>query len=138
MTKQQLEQYSDTKREIIRLENKLKALTNNPLSVISDCVNGSSTEFPYLTQHITVHGTDAEQLKRARSIRRLLKKRLNTLFAEVYAIEDFISSIPDSRARQIIDYKYLQGKSWKQTASHVYGWPCEDRARKHLEKFLSR
>jgi len=138
MTRQRLAQYASLKNEVVNLEQKLLDLSNKRIKSIGDCVKGSSQEFPYSLHNIPINGSDPEQRKRIERVRRILHKRRSELLAQLEEIEAFISGLPDSNARQIVDLKYLQGKSWNVTASHVYGYPCGDAARMHINKFLSR
>ena len=65
-----------------------------------------------------------------------LMERISQIEGELSEIENFIVSVNDSRARQIIEYKYVDGLTWSAAASKLYGYPCADRARKYLKKIL--
>ena len=70
-------------------------------------------------------------------IKRLLETRTERIQAAILDIEEFIDTIPRSDIRQIINYRYIEGLSWKATARRIYGYPSGDRARMAVTRFFA-
>ena len=102
-------------------------------------MRGSSPYFPYTSHTISITGEDTRhnatllRIERARNVR---IKKAHKLLAE---IEEFIATLEDAKLRRIIEVHYIDGKTWRQTATIVYGSPqYEDAARKRVKRFLQK
>lgn len=107
-----LKQYKDLCREINELENNyIKKLENRN---VSDIVTGSNNEFPYQIMSFKVEG-----LAHTDKLRDVLVERKVKCEQLKIKIEEFISNIPDSRTRQVFQYRYIDGLTWLQIAMRM-------------------
>lgn len=88
--KKWLECYRDSLREIKLLEKRISRLKNN--------------------KDLVFTGSELEALLQIYEERHVCLKK------ETIRIEQFINSVNDSKMRQIIILKYLEGKTWQQVA----------------------
>lgn len=121
MTREKLKNYRHLIKEIAKIEKDIDRLLRRQEKIpdVKDKVQKSMDEYPYTLTHITV---DAKDPLRNDTIERLLKKkraRLLKIQHQRLEIEDFIASIEDSRARQIIEDVYIEGKSQQQVAEEM-------------------
>lgn len=70
------------------------------------------------------------------SVRERLALRMKRLSEDVEEVESFIDTVGDSGVRQIIELKYIEGKTWREVAEQVYGYLSPDAARKKLARFF--
>lgn len=124
MTRERLARYPRLGREIRWLEEHRKSLC-----YVTDRVRGSMTEFPYTAQTIQIGGQDPHALRRHQN-------QMERLLAEQRRIEGFVEGIEDGLLRAAFELRYLQGKSWVQTAHALYATP--DSVRKSAQRFLDR
>lgn len=134
MTKQELSQYRAIKREISYLEAQIKALSKNPPLAV-DMVKGSDDEWPYCERSFTITGVDKDKMDELLS---LYEVRLTKLTETRIQIEHWIADIDDSVVRQIVQLRYVDGRSWSKTAVRLYGSPCVDAPRKALDRYLDK
>lgn len=135
MNLQRLEQYADKVREIEMLENRINELKEKAL--VADSVKDSS-RWPYNTRITVVRGTDMKTAEKLREIQSMLSKRKSTLYTELAEIERFLSRVTNSKIRQIIELRCIKGLSWNAVAQKIYGYPCGDRARMKIKRFLKK
>lgn len=126
MDKETLENYRYLKKEIRQLERRISRL-HTPLS---DRVTASNAEFPYQPIHVRIEGVDIKK----QALEEILRKRLAACLDETIRIEDFISSIDDSRTRMIFQKRYIDGWSWLKI-SRSMGSMDESYARKIHNRF---
>lgn len=139
MTTDKLEQYRALVAEVEVLEmHQRKAASRKP-DIVTDTVRGSSPYFPYTSHTISITGEDTRHnatLLRIEQARNVRIKKAHKLLAE---IEEFIATLEDVKLRRIIEVHYIDGKTWRQTATIVYGSPqYEDAARKRVKRFLQK
>lgn len=134
MTKEELEQYSKIKKEIIYLENKINKLEEkNPIA--SDSVQ---TGFIGKRKKISsISGIDIKHQKRISDYRTKLYMFKAQLVVKQAEIEDFIESIEDADLRLIIRYRYEDEFSWIKIM-HIMRYNDESTARKKCERFLEK
>ena len=117
MTKEDLEQLCDLREEISEIEYKIARLSSKGSRIVSDKVQASSREFPYVQTTVKIEGVDfAGGLKNRRQImqKRLLLQQRKDKAAELdLRITKYINSISDSGIRRMIDYKYIEGYTWE-------------------------
>lgn len=122
MTREKLKNYRHLIKEIEKLNKDIDRLLKRQAKIpdVKDKVQKSMDEYPYTLTHITVDAKDP--LTNDTIERLLLKKRARLLRIQNQrlAIEDFIASIEDSRARQIIEAVYVDGKSHQQVADKMF------------------
>ena len=116
MTKEKLEQLDDLRKEITELEYKISQLNNKSTRIVSDKVQTSSKEFPYVQTTVKIEGIDFLEDQKTRRILQkkkiLLKKRKEQAEALELKITQYINSIENSRIRRMIEYKYIEGYTW--------------------------
>lgn len=135
MTIERLEQYCSMKKEIDEIRAKVDRLKSGEHEFVADTVRGSTEKNPS-NRVIRIYGISIKKQDKINRLFAILSQREEKLVEELTEIEIFISSVADSEIRRIIDYYYLQNKSWNGTAIKVYGTPCGDRARKKIERFF--
>lgn len=137
ITKADLKQYPDLRREVRRLEERIKNMAIDKVEdTVHDIVTGSAKEIPYQKHAIKISGVDfeAHQAKMTRYYK-LLKDRKAKCDDQTLKIEEFISTIPDSRIRQIFDYRYIGGCTWTAVATRM-GYPDESYPRRLHNNYL--
>ena len=111
ITRRQIEQYVDLKREIAMLEDQIYEAENTGEYAV-DVVRGSAKELPYAMHNITIKGYTTQCVPR-------LVKRRAALVVECAAVEQFVEAIEDSMMRQLFTWRYINGKSLAETAQRV-------------------
>ena len=117
MTKEDLEQLCDLREEISELEYKIARLCSMGSRIVSDKVQASSKEFPYVQTTVKIEGIDFAGNQRNKRL--IMQKRLLLQQRKDYAeelelrITRYINSISDSGIRRMIDYKYIDGYTWE-------------------------
>jgi len=111
ITRQQIEQYTDLKREIIMLSDQIYNAENGGEFVV-DMVRGSGDEIPYAMHNITIKGYTSQTVPRLQKRKALLEKQCT-------AVERFVESVEDSVMRQILARRYIEGRQLAETAALV-------------------
>lgn len=93
-------------RQLDRLYAQLEAVPE-----ISGKVTRSSTDFPYIEEHMTVRMKEPKEATEIKKKLRKKEKRQEELSQEITAVVDFISDLPDGIEKQIMDMVYLEGMS---------------------------
>lgn len=143
MTKKELSQLRDLKREIQLLKEQRAEIRNSMHSMKTpNCVEASSKNPPYQKHSVTICGispseTEAYQEENTclQKIRLDIAERERRCQEELDRLDQFIASIEDSKIRQIITLYYIQGLTWPQVAFRI-GCRDEGTPRKKIEKFL--
>lgn len=121
MTKEQFRKYRTLPREREYLERRVRALERRleAVPVVKDKVQTSTKEWPYLPAHEVV---DAPDPRKAHKIRKEIQ-RVRRLLAvnERYTDEltELIAGIEDSRTRQVMTMRYLDGRKLMDVAAKV-------------------
>lgn len=136
MTKSELEQLLDLRKEIQELDAKVEKMQGQRVGKVMDRVHASMPEFPYVYTTKTITGVDNKgSRKRRRELTEsellLLKRRQQAVDAE-FKISRYIKSINDSRIRRIISLRYEEGLSWDKVAAAMN---CD---RTYPEKLLTK
>ena len=111
ITRQQIEQYIDLKREIAMLSDQIYDAENTGDYAV-DMVRGSTKEIPYAMHNITIKGYTSRTVPR-------LQKRKAQLERQCAAVENFVESIEDSLMRQILTRRFIEGRHLSDTAALV-------------------
>lgn len=93
-------------RQLDRLYAQLEAVPE-----ISGKVTRSSTDFPYIEEHMTVRMKEPKEATEIKKKLRKKEKRQEELSQEITAVVDFISDLPDGIEKQIMEMVYLEGMS---------------------------
>ena len=67
-----------------------------------------------------------------------ISERVKELERERCAIMEFISTIQDSHIRTIAILRYIDGKTWEETASYIGGGNSASGVRKALKRYCKR
>lgn len=135
MTKEELSQLCDLRREIRELDEEVKNLKEQK-RVVRDKVQSSMKDFPYVRTTATVYSVDkkADKARRRKLTDKeilLLKRRRQAADLEL-KISEYIQTVSDSKIRRIIHLKYEQGKTWEEVATIMH---CD---RTYPEKMLTK
>lgn len=136
MTKNELGQLLNLRKEIRELDAKVEKIQNQRVGKVMDKVHTSMLDFPYVYTTKTIMGIDNKGVKKQRKVLTesellLLKRRKQAVETE-YRISQYINSINDSRIRRIISLKYEEGLSWSKVADNMN---CD---RTYPEKLLTK
>ena len=118
MTKKEFRQFQKLPAEreyFIRKIERLERAAEN-VATVKDKVTASEKDWPYTLTHVTV---DAPEPVRYTSIQRDLiraRRSLKDVEKRMDILARMITRIEDSRTRQIITVRYVDGKSLKDTA----------------------
>lgn len=121
MDKRTLRQYRPLLKEIELLSKKLDKLQERAYNVpeVLGKVTGSSKDFPYIEEHITVQMDEPKESDEISRLMRINEKRLDKAEADRLEIEQFIAAIPDSTDRQIFELSFLEGKKQREVSDVV-------------------
>lgn len=155
VTKEILTQYSDLLKEkdevrnkiayledrIPKLEEKIKKIEDGEM--VKDKVRGGLGGI----QSFTVEGIPTEEYQKKRT--ELLSKKLMLnqrksileilefeITEKISDVEEFISSIDDSRMRRIINLKFIENLSWIQVANRMGGGNTENGVKSSFHRFM--
>lgn len=130
MTKEELKEYIETKREIKIIEEKIEFLKEKKTSiksmVITDEPRGSNSESDRL----------GELLGEIEELIDVYNKKQDRLFKQQMKIEKCIDKLEDSIDRNIMRLKYIDGYTWERICVMLnYSWNgIHKKHRKILEK----
>ena len=130
MTKKELSQLSNLRKEIKLLEYRLKRLED-----MSTNITPQITGMPHASQVSDKVGNYATEIA---LLKDLIKKNKDEVWKECLRLENYISGIDDSLIRQILSYRYVNGLSWAAVAHCIGGNNTADSVRKLLDRFLEK
>ncbi len=140
MTIERLEQYKSICLEEAELKKRLattEARANRRYqSITSATVQGSSPYLPYQKRTLAVRGYQVRRVKLVAVLENQYKRKHLAALQEAREIEEWLDTVQDMRLRRLVRYRYVEGLSWRATATRVYGHPCEDAARKYVERHV--
>lgn len=136
MDEKTLKQYRHLVIEIRDIDRRIAA--HNAAVTQSDTVSGGYGG----TQRFKVEG----QINRGETLEKSLlqlnilskKKKRAELEAQTAAVETFIDGINDSRMRQIIRLRYVDGLSWNETAKRIGEFGQGDAVRVSCSRFMKK
>lgn len=124
LTQQALEQYPLMEREIERLERKIEYYSNYQVPSEHGVVKGSMKEYPYAEKHFVLSGSDVKKDDEIQSkIRQLiitLTERRKDFICYAIEVESELESIDDMEMRQILEYHFIQGKSYREIGDIIH------------------
>lgn len=150
VTRQSLAQYSDLRGEIKEVKSEIETLNgiiernaDHINETVKDKVSGGMGGI----QHFEIEGIPAKRNKNKKtdllSKKLLLNKRKATLekleielLRQTNEIDEFISSIDDSRIRRIIHLRFVRGLPWNKVADQIGGGNTEDSVRMAFHRFM--
>jgi hypothetical protein len=136
--REKLRQYKDAVELIKETEARIERLRRRSRNVVTDKVAASNPEWPYQPISITIEGAEADLYGVEKEIalqEELLETRQKALVALTTRVEAMISRAPLTVAR-IINYKYLDGLTWEQTAARMGGGNTADGVRMIVKRWL--
>ncbi|MCL1999444.1 MAG: hypothetical protein FWG65_11835 [Turicibacter sp.] len=136
MVAKDFENFVFLKREIADINAQLTKIKRR--AAIADTVQDSRRAIPYNQYTLKIEGMPKNKIYQCEQLESKLEMRLARLKSLSIAMENYLSQLPDVKIRLIIEYRYLQGRSWRNTATKVFGYPSEDRARKMLKRYLDK
>lgn len=128
MTREELIQYCDLKKEIEDLEKRIDKI-HKTTEMVSDTVQNG------YKHRAVIFGVDLTRKRKLHAYEDKLQEFYDKLFEEQNKIEDYIETIPKSDIRQIFRYRYIDNMNWKQIQVFMQ-YRHEDTARKKHDKFL--
>lgn len=136
--REKLREYRDAVELIKETEARIEKLRRRSRNVVTDKVAASNPEWPYQPISITIEGAETDLYGVEKEIalqEELLETRRKALVALTTGIEAMISRAPLAVAR-IINYKYLDGLTWEQTAARMGGGNTADGVRMIVKRWL--
>lgn len=141
ISKEILIQYSDLQEEvkevrerIERTERQIKKLEEE--GNVIDTVSGGSGGI----QHFKIEGFPYPEYSRKKTLLYARKATLASLELELLEtlnqVEEFITSVDDSRMRRIITLRFIDNLSWNKVADRIGGGNTEDSVKKAFYRFM--
>ena len=131
-----LKQYRHLVIEIRDIDKRIAA--HNAAVTQSDTVSGGYGG----AQHFRVEGQKEREATLEKSLLQLnilsKKKKRAELELQTAAVEAFIDSIDDSRMRQIMRLRYMDGLSWNETAKCIGEFGQGDAVRVSCSRFMKK
>lgn len=119
MDRKTLESYQPNKRLIERNKKKIEDEQFKEIPVVKGKVTGSSHEFPYIEQRISVEMNEPIEAEKQRRNIEKLKKGVQDAEKEMEEVEKFIEGIPDAGHREIFTYRYIDDMDVQKVADAV-------------------
>lgn len=157
VTKEILNQYSNTKKEIDDLSKKIEVLEIKIPKLekriaeiqeghtVKDKVrggNGGLQSFVIEGIPVTEYENKQTELQIKKRLLERQKKLLETLELELIRqsneVETFLQTINDSQTRRIIRLRVIDGLSWNEVADKIGGGNTEDGVRMCFDRFLKK
>lgn len=136
MTKRELEQLTDLKREIGEIEQNIAKIEQMDIKAVPIKVDASSKCFPYIQSRAVVQEYDPVLAdKRDRILYEksmLLEERKRKAAEEELMLTQYINNVKVSRVRRIMQYRYVEGFTWEKIGEIMH---CD---RTTAEKMITR
>jgi len=128
MTREELIEYCNLKKEIEDLEKRIEQI-HKTTEMVSDTVQNG------YKHRAIIYGVDLIRKSKLHLYENKLQNFYNKIFEERDKIEDYIETIPKSDIRQIFRYKYIDNMNWIQIM-HEMKYNSESTARMKHDRFL--
>ena len=140
MTKEELSQLTNLRKEIQELEEKIRRIEEREYSMVTDKVKASSRDWPYTEVNVTIQGNvyvlDKKSRKEKREKLALLRQRRQQALELELRITKYINTIQNSEIRRMIEYKYIDGCTWAELGQIFH---CDrTAAEKKVSNYLKR
>jgi hypothetical protein len=142
MNKEILIQYSDLQQEVKELRQRIEKNEQQIEKIeedgtVVDKVMGGDGGL----QSFRIEGFPYPEYSKKKTLLYMRKATLESLEFELLEtlnkVEEFISSIDDSRMRRIINLRVVEGLSWQQVANRI-GGNTEDSVKKAFYRFMEK
>lgn len=138
MTKEFLDSIENINNEIESLKKRLAKIENKESTVTRDSVQGSSRSYPYTKHSMQIEGIEVPKNRHLKhKYRKMIKSKKYKLEKLKVQLEYELNYIEDSTIRDIIRYKYNDGKTWLQVMFKM-GYNSESKAKMKLKRFLEK
>ena len=129
VTKKELSQLYYLNHEIEQERRRLREL-----EAAATSVSPKITGLPHINK-ISDKTAIAAQIADCRAV---IEAKLKLSVVEYNRLNRFIASVDDSRMRQILSLRYINGFSWQKIAFAIGGGNSADSARKLAERYINR
>ena len=118
MNKKELWSYKNKLKEIARLEARIKKREADAKAVptVKTKVQSSQKEFPFTETHVTVDAPEPRQYSAIQRDIVLLRIKKAEAEEELLRLDEFIYSVKDELARQILTARYVEHQKLKDVA----------------------
>lgn len=134
-----LKQYKDACALCEDIDSQIDKLHRSQDELLTDCVSGSDSQYPYISRKFTITGLPASERYQAavqHQIALLVDRKAGA--EQIKAdVEEYMSKIP-LRIQRIIRYKIMDGLSWEKTADKMGGRSSGDSLRMELNRYLKK
>ncbi len=110
-----LGEFSSLRKEIKETQARIAQLEKSNKLYASDVVKGSGKNYPYISHTVKVAGV-ADFSGKIEEQNKVLQKRLIKLQGLISELQKIIDGIEDSEVRRIMQFRYVDGKTYKQVA----------------------
>ena len=134
MNKAKLDRYKANVKELDLVAEQINNLNERLENVpeVSGKVTGSSKEFPYIEQHVTVRMKEPKESDAIKNKIRKKEKRQALLTQEITEVREFIEALPDGIEKQIMEMVYLEGMNQAEVAEKL------DYSKGRISQIISR
>lgn len=101
-----LEQYTDMRKEIKKIENRLEKL-HKQSAIVSDVVQNG------YKRHAVIRGVDLLRINKIERLEIILQGRYDRLLEKQIKIEEYLDKLK-SDIRQILQHRYIDDMTWIQ------------------------
>lgn len=121
MTKEEFRRYRTLPREREYLERRIRALERRleAVPIVKDKVQTSQKQWPYLPAHEVIDAPDPRKSYRLRKELTRYKRLLKANDQDTDDLTQLIVNIEDSRTRQVMTMRYLEGRKLMDVAARV-------------------
>lgn len=138
MTKEFLSKIENTNKELENLNKRLAKIEKKENTVVTDSVQGSSKNYPYIKHNCIIEGVEIPKNRNLKhKYRKLIKNKKYKLEKLRVQLEYELNYVKEAEIRDIIRYKYNDNKTWIQIM-FLMKYNNEDTARKKLIRFLEK
>ena len=134
LDKAKLDRYKANVKELDLVAEQINNLNERLENVpeVSGKVTGSSKEFPYIEQHVTVRMKEPKESDAIKNKIRKKEKRQALLTQEITEVREFIEALPDGIEKQIMEMVYLEGMNQAEVAEKL------DYSKGRISQIISR
>ncbi len=140
MTKEELEQLIDLRKEIKELEQSILKVEQMETGEVPVKVKASCQDFPYTQGRVSVKTYNPALANKRDQLlyekRMLLNERKEKAIKEEQKLTRYINNINESRVRRIMQYRYIDGYSWEKIGCimHFDRRTCERIVSRYLKR----
>lgn len=141
ISKEILIQYSDLQEEVKEVRERIERTEKQIAKIeedgnVIDTVSGGGGGI----QHFKIEGFPYPEYSRKKTLLYARKATLASLELELMEmlnqVDEFITSVDDSRMRRIITLRFIENLSWNKVADRIGGNNTEDSVKKAFYRFM--